>query len=101
MYHNYDTTSLPAQDLIFVLWNIQKVLPLEHLNVLWQLMHYFYISVQRKFADGEYSKISEFVMDVRCLLLNCYTYFGPNDIHTKKALKVEQVLKEKLALLPE
>jgi hypothetical protein len=35
--------------------------------------------IQRKFADGEYSKISEFVMDVRCLLLNCYTYFGPND----------------------
>jgi len=63
-------------------------------------MHYFYISVQRKFTDGEYSKISEFVMDVRCLLLNCYTYFGPNDIHTQKALKVEQVLKEKLALLP-
>jgi len=23
-YHNYDTTSLPVRDLIFVLWNIQK-----------------------------------------------------------------------------
>lgn len=100
MYHNYHTTSLPVRDLIFVLWNITKVLPLQHLNILWRLMHYFYISVQRKFADGEYSKISEFVMDVRCLLLNCYTYFGPNDIHTQKALKVEQVLKENLALLP-
>lgn len=63
-------------------------------------MHYFYVSVQRKFADGVYSKISEFVTDVRCLLLNCYTFFGPNDKHTKKALKLEQVLEQQLALLP-
>jgi hypothetical protein len=100
MCHNYDTTSLRVWDLIFLLWNVQKVLPLQHLNILWRLMHYFYISVQLKFDSGEYSKISEFVTEVRCLLLNCYTYFGPNDIHTQKALKVEQVLKQKLALLP-
>jgi hypothetical protein len=77
-----------------------KILPLQHLKILWRLRHYFYISVQRKFADGEYTKISEFVTDVKCLLLNCYTYFGPDDDHTKKALKVEQVLEQKLALLP-
>jgi hypothetical protein len=38
-YHNYDTTSLPVRDLIFVLWIIQKVLPLQHLKILWRLMH--------------------------------------------------------------
>jgi hypothetical protein len=63
-------------------------------------MHYFYISVQQKFARGDYNNISEFVKDVRCLLLNCYTYFGPHDIHTKRALKVEQILEQKIALLP-
>jgi hypothetical protein len=60
----------------------------------------FYISVQQKFARGDYSNISEFVNDVRCLLLNCYMYFGPHDVHTKRALKVEQVLEQKIALLP-
>lgn len=30
IYHNYDTTSLPVWDLIFVLCNIQKVL---HYNI--------------------------------------------------------------------
>ncbi|KDR14894.1 hypothetical protein L798_11113 [Zootermopsis nevadensis] len=56
--------------------------------------------MQQKFARGEYSKISEFVKDVRCLLLNCYTYFGPRHVHTKRALKVEHVLEKELSKLP-
>ncbi|XP_069694333.1 uncharacterized bromodomain-containing protein 10-like [Periplaneta americana] len=60
-----------------------------------------FLEIERKFVDNEYSKISEFVSDVRLLLLNCYRYFGPDDIHTKRALHVERVLEEKLSNLPE
>jgi hypothetical protein len=80
--------------------SVQKItLPLQCSKTLELIIHDFCISVQQKYAKGVYSKISEFVKDVRCLLLNCYTYFGPHDIHTKRALKVEQVLEQKLALL--
>jgi hypothetical protein len=80
---------------------MQKItLPLQYFKSLECIMHNFYITVQQKFAKGEYSKISEFVKDVRCLLLNCYTYFGPHDVHTKRALKVERVLEKKISLLP-
>lgn len=56
--------------------------------------------IQRRFYNNEYTSIVDFVKDVRLLLLNEYRYFGPNEIRTKRALRIEQVLEYKLAGLP-
>lgn len=47
-----------------------------------------------------YSGITEVVRDLRLILENCYRFFGPQHHLTKKALKLETVLEQKLALLP-
>lgn len=47
-----------------------------------------------------YAGITEVVRDLRLILENCYRFFGPQHHLTKKALKLETVLEQKLALLP-
>ena len=66
-----------------------------HINYL------FYVSVKQKFINKEYTQLPEFVYDVRLLLLNCYRFFGPKAIQTKRALYVEELLEKRLALLSE
>lgn len=56
--------------------------------------------VKDKFRQNQYNSISEFVSDMRLILENCYRYNGPNHPVTKKALRLEQSLEQKLALLP-
>ncbi|KAI9561827.1 hypothetical protein GHT06_012788 [Daphnia sinensis] len=56
--------------------------------------------IKDKFRKNQYSSISEFVGDMRLILENCYRYNGPNHPITKKALRLEQSLEQKLALLP-
>ncbi|KAK8786364.1 hypothetical protein V5799_023863 [Amblyomma americanum] len=47
-----------------------------------------------------YPGITEVVRDLRLILENCYRFYGPQHHLTKKALKLETVLEQKLALLP-
>ncbi|KAH8035866.1 hypothetical protein HPB51_010618 [Rhipicephalus microplus] len=47
-----------------------------------------------------YAGITEVVRDVRLILENCYRFYGPQHHLTKKALRLETVLEQKLALLP-
>ncbi|PSN29931.1 hypothetical protein C0J52_26838 [Blattella germanica] len=56
--------------------------------------------IRRKFFEAEYNAIPEFISDVRLLLLNCYRYFGPDDVHTKRALRIEEILEKRIASLP-
>lgn len=56
--------------------------------------------IKDKFRKNQYSSISDFVGDMRLILENCYRYNGPNHPITKKALRLEQSLEQKLALLP-
>jgi hypothetical protein len=56
--------------------------------------------IKEKFRKNQYSSISDFVSDMRLILENCYRYNGPNHPITKKALRLEQSLEQKLALLP-
>lgn len=72
-------------------------------SLLFQIFSPFFFlsfSVQRRFYNNEYTTIVDFVKDVRLLLLNEYRYFGPNEVRTKRALRIEQVLEYKLAGLP-
>lgn len=56
--------------------------------------------IKDKFRQNKYNSISDFVSDMRLILENCYRYNGPNHPITKKALRLEQSLEQKLALLP-
>ncbi|XP_070381239.1 uncharacterized protein [Dermacentor albipictus] len=47
-----------------------------------------------------YAGITEVVRDIRLILENCYRFYGPQHHLTKKALRLETVLEQKLALLP-
>lgn len=58
----------------------------------------FSLSVKRKFEDNAYKKISEFVNDVREMLTNIYE--SNNTIATKRALRLEQILEQRIAQLP-
>ncbi|KAL0266864.1 UNVERIFIED_CONTAM: hypothetical protein PYX00_009300 [Menopon gallinae] len=54
--------------------------------------------IKRKFEDNAYKKISEFVKDVREMLTNIYE--SRNNIATKRALRLEQLLEQRIAQLP-
>ena len=56
--------------------------------------------VKEKFRKNQYNSVSDFVADMRLIMENCYRYNGPNHPVTKKALRLEQSLEQKLALLP-
>lgn len=56
--------------------------------------------VQDALNKAEYGSITEVVRDLRLILENCYRFFGPSHCFSKKALKLETVLEQKLALLP-
>ena len=56
--------------------------------------------IKDKFRQNQYTSISDFFSDMRLILENCYRYNGPNHPITKKALRLEQSLEQKLALLP-
>lgn len=56
--------------------------------------------IKENFKENRYKSISEFVSDMRLMFENCYRYNGPNHPVTKKALRFEQSLEQKLVLLP-
>lgn len=53
-----------------------------------------------KFDNNEYKSMTEFVADFRLMLENCYRYNGPDHGISKKALRLETIMEQKLALLP-
>merc|ERR1712071_4553 len=56
--------------------------------------------IKDRFKKNLYGSIGEFVADMRLMFENCYRYNGPNHPVTKKALRFEQNLEQKLTLLP-
>lgn len=50
--------------------------------------------------EQKYRDIKEPIADIRLVLENCYRYNGPDHPITKKALKLETIMEQKLALLP-
>ena len=56
-------------------------------------------SVKEKFQKREYKTITEFVTDVRRMIYNCCSFNGINHPISKKAMKIEYILSQKLNLL--
>jgi len=56
-------------------------------------------AVKKKFETDQYTSIAEFVSDFRLMLENCYHFNGPDHFVSKRALKMETMLEQKLALL--
>ena len=56
--------------------------------------------VKDKLMDSEYTNITQLVADIRLMLENAYRFYGPLHSFTKKGLRLEHVLEQKLALLP-
>ena len=57
------------------------------------------LSVKEKLLGGEYTVLPDLVADIRLMLENAYTYYGPVHNITKKGLRLEHMLEQKLALL--
>ncbi|XP_076341519.1 putative bromodomain-containing protein 10 [Tachypleus tridentatus] len=56
--------------------------------------------VKSQILDGQYSTITNVVRDLRQMFANCYLYNGASHPISKRALKLETVLEQRLALLP-
>ncbi|XP_022256590.1 uncharacterized protein KIAA2026-like isoform X2 [Limulus polyphemus] len=56
--------------------------------------------VKLQILDGQYSTITNVVRDLRQMFANCYLYNGASHPISKRALKLETVLEQRLALLP-
>jgi len=63
------------------------------------IFYYFIFPVKKKFESHEYFSITEFVADFRLMLENCYHFNGPDHFVSKRAVKLETMLEQKLALL--
>ncbi|KAK3608519.1 hypothetical protein CHS0354_010374 [Potamilus streckersoni] len=55
--------------------------------------------MESKFQNREYASITEFVIDFRLMLENCYRYNGPDHYISRRGQKFETMLEQKLALL--
>lgn len=56
--------------------------------------------VVEKFQLGQYKSITEFISDMHLMIENCYRYNGSDHPVSKKAMKLEVILEQKLVLLP-
>ena len=56
--------------------------------------------IKDKLLSTEYTNITELVGDIRLMLENAYRFYGPLHSFTKKGLRLEHILEQKLALLP-
>lgn len=56
-------------------------------------------SVKEKFEKQEYRDLTEFMADFRLMIENCYRFNGPDHFVSKKAQKLETMMKQKVALL--
>lgn len=49
---------------------------------------------------GEYSSVTDLIGDLRTMLENAYRYYGPANSISKKGLRLEHMMEQKIALLP-
>ncbi|GFO29459.1 xanthine dehydrogenase/oxidase-like [Plakobranchus ocellatus] len=57
------------------------------------------LKMKEKFESHQYEDITEFMADFRLMIENCYRFNGPDNFVSKKALKLETMMKQKVALL--
>ncbi|XP_059169098.1 uncharacterized protein KIAA2026-like isoform X2 [Physella acuta] len=55
--------------------------------------------MKEKFENHEYNDLTDFMADFRLMIENCYRYNGPDNFVSKKAQKLETMMKQKVALL--
>ncbi|KAG1650418.1 hypothetical protein GQR58_028055 [Nymphon striatum] len=55
--------------------------------------------IRSNFLEKKYESITEPISDLRLLIENCYRYNGPDHTLSKKAIKIETMMEQKLALL--
>ncbi|RUS71083.1 hypothetical protein EGW08_021161 [Elysia chlorotica] len=55
--------------------------------------------MKEKFESHKYNDITEFMADFRLMIENCYRFNGPDNFVSKKAQKLETMMKQKVALL--
>lgn len=60
----------------------------------------FFFTVKEQLLDGQYKTITELIGDLRLMLENAYRYFGPVHSISKKGLRLEHMMEQKIALLP-
>ncbi|CAL1535556.1 unnamed protein product [Lymnaea stagnalis] len=55
--------------------------------------------MKEKFENLEYKDLTDFMSDFRLMIENCYRFNGPDNFVSKKAQKLETMMKQKVALL--
>ncbi|KAK7066542.1 hypothetical protein SK128_019295, partial [Halocaridina rubra] len=56
--------------------------------------------IREHLLDGKYETITELIGDIRVMLENAYRYYGPAHSISKKGLRLEHMMEQKIALLP-
>ncbi|KAK3855736.1 hypothetical protein Pcinc_037881 [Petrolisthes cinctipes] len=56
--------------------------------------------IKEELLAGKYQTVTEVIGDLRTMLENAYRYYGPNNATTKKGLRLEHMMEQKIALLP-
>ena len=64
-----------------------------------KLQSIFLLTVKEKFESHQYDDITDFMADFRLMIENCYRFNGPDNFVSKKAQKLETMMKQKVALL--
>ncbi|KAH9510400.1 hypothetical protein Btru_043080 [Bulinus truncatus] len=55
--------------------------------------------MKEKFESHQYKALTDFTADFRLMIENCYRFNGPDNFVSKKAQKLETMMKQKIALL--
>lgn len=58
------------------------------------------ITVREELLAGKYQSVTDVIGDLRTMLENAYRYYGPANATTKKGLRLEHMMEQKIALLP-
>ncbi len=83
---------------LHVIWCKRYILSVIHL--MRAIVVLAYKTVVEKFRARQYKSITEFISDMHLMIENCYRYNGPDHPVSKKAMKLEVILEQKLVLLP-
>ena len=71
----------------------------EQLAALYTDGYAFVFSVKEKFQRGEYDSITQVVNDFQLMIYNCQRFNGISHPISKKAAKIDVILRQKLNLL--
>ncbi|XP_068200989.1 uncharacterized bromodomain-containing protein 10-like isoform X2 [Palaemon carinicauda] len=56
--------------------------------------------IKEQLIEGKYTTITELIGDIRTMLENAYRYYGPSHSISKKGLRLEHMMEQKITLLP-